>query len=122
MIIYQHGDPRVIDDYSLFPQAKNKIPVISEVEGYVQRLNALEIGVGAMMLGAGRENKNDIIDLAVGIEVIKKVGDYVNKGDVLAYLYSNGKNEQQVYQKVLNGYKIVKEKVEKSKLILEVIK
>ena len=46
----------------------------------------------------------------------------MNKGDVLAYLYSNGKNEQQVYQKVLNGYKIVKEKVEKSKLILEVIK
>ena len=122
MIVYQHGDPRVIDDYSLFPQAKNKIPVISEEEGYVQRLNALEVGVGAMMLGAGRENKNDIIDLAVGIEVIKKVGDYVNKGDVLAYLYSNGKNEQQVYQKVLNGYKIVKEKVEKSKLILEVIK
>ena len=122
MIVYQHGNPNVIDDYSLFPQAKNKVPVISKNNGYVKKLNALEIGVSAMMLGAGRESKEDIIDLAVGIELVKKVGDKVSDGEILAYLYSNGKNEQQVYNRVLNSYEIVDEKVEKENIILEVLR
>lgn len=122
MIIYQHGNPNVIDDYTLFPQANNKIPVISEKSGYVSKLNALEIGLSAMLLGAGRENKNDIIDLSVGVELVKKVGSKVEKGEPLAYLYSNGKNETQVYNKVLNSYNIIEKEVETSNIILEVIK
>lgn len=122
MIIYQHGNPNVINDYSLFPQAKNKIAVISEVDGFVNKLKALQIGESAMLLGAGRESKDDIIDLGVGIEIVKKVGDKVNKGDVLAYLYSNGKNEQIVYNKVLNSYDIVSYKTKKNNIIKEVIK
>ena len=122
MIIYQHGNPNVINDYSLFPQAKNKIAVISEVDGFVNKLKALQIGESAMLLGAGRESKDDIIDLGVGIEIVKKVGDKVNKGDVLAYLFSNGKNEQIVYNKVLNSYDIVSYKTKKNNIIKEVIK
>lgn len=122
MIIYQHGNPNVIDDYSLFPQASNKIPVKATQEGFIKNLNALEIGISAMMLGAGRESKDDIIDLAVGVELVKKVGDQVKEGDTLAYLYSNGKNEKQAYDKVLNSYKIITEKVEKTDIIIEVIK
>lgn len=122
MIIYQHGNPNVIDDYTLFPQANNKIPVISEKSGYVSKLNALEIGLSAMLLGAGRENKNDIIDLSVGVELVKKVGSKVEKGEPLAYLYSNGKNETQAYNKVLNSYNIIEKEVETSNIILEVIK
>ena len=99
-----------------------KIPVISEEEGYVKKLDALEIGLSAMMLGAGRENKDDIIDLGVGIEIVKKVGDQVSKGEILAYLYSNGKNEKNAYKKVLDSYVIVKEKIDKKPIILEVIK
>ena len=75
-----------------------------------------------MLLGAGRANKTDVIDLSVGIELVKKVGDQVNKGDILAYLYSNGKNEDQAYTKVLNSYKVVKEVVNKNNIILEVIR
>ena len=122
MISYQHGNPNVIDDYTLFPQASNKVPVKATQEGYIKNLNALEIGISAMMLGAGRESKDDIIDLAVGVELVKKVGDQVKEGDTLAYLYSNGKNEKQAYDRVLNSYKIVTEKVEKTDIIIEVIK
>ena len=122
MIIYQHGNPNVIEDYSLFPQAKNKVPVLAKNNGYVSKLNALDIGVSAMMLGAGRESKDDVVDLSVGVELVRKVGDKVAEGETLAYLYSNGKNEQQAYDKVLNSYKIVNEKVEKNNIILEVLR
>lgn len=122
MIIYQHGNPNVIDDYSLFPQANKKIPVIANKSGYIKTLNALDIGLSAMLLGAGRENKNDDIDLSVGIELVKKVSDEVKDGDVLAYLYSNGKNEKQAYDTVLNSYTIISEVVDKKNIILEVIK
>lgn len=122
MIIYQHGNPVVIEDYTLFPQASKKVPVLSLEDGFIKELNALEIGLSAMLLGAGRANKTDVIDLSVGIELVKKVGDQVNKGDILAYLYSNGKNEDQAYTKVLNSYKVVKEVVNKNNIILEVIR
>ena len=122
MISYQHGNPNVIDDYTLFPQASNKVPVKAPQEGFIKNLNALEIGISAMMLGAGRESKDDIIDLAVGVELVKKVGDQVKEGDTLAYLHSNGKNEKQAYDRVLSSYEIVTEKVEKTDIIIEVIK
>lgn len=122
MIIYQHGDARVIEDYSLFPQAKNKIAVVSNADGYVKNLDALEIGLSAMLLGAGRENKNDNIDLAVGIEVCKKVGDEVKKGETLAYLYSNGKNEKEAYDKVFNAYEFSKDFVNEAQIIYGVVR
>ena len=122
MIKYQHGNPDVINDYSLLPQAKNIIDVKATKSGYIEKLNALEIGVGAMLLGAGRSSKEDVVDLAVGVEVLKKVGDKINEGDTLARLYSNGKNEDVVYEKVLNSYKIVDWEIKKGDLILDIIR
>lgn len=122
MIKYQHGNPNVIDDYSLLPQAKQKIEVISPVDGYVKNVDALEIGLSAMLLGAGRENKNDAVDLAVGIEVCKKVGDKVTKGEPIAVLYSNGKNEKEAYDKVLNAYEFSKDFVKAQPLIYGVVR
>ena len=75
-----------------------------------------------MLLGAGRSSKEDIVDLAVGVEVLKKVGDKINEGDTLARLYSNGKNEDVVYEKVLNSYKIVDWEIKKGNLILDIIR
>lgn len=122
MIDYQGGDSRVIDDYTLFPQAKNRIEVLATKSGYIKDLDALEIGVGAMLLGAGRENKQDVIDFAVGVELKKKVGDFVKTGEPLAILYSNEKNEEQAYSKVFNAFHVSKDFVEKKKLILGVIR
>ena len=122
MIIYQQGNPEVINNYSLLPSASKKISVLSKEEGYIKDLNALEIGIAAMLLGAGRENKDASIDFGVGVEVLKKVGDKVSIGEPLAYLYSNGKDEEKAYQKVIESYEIVKYKIERKPIILEVIK
>lgn len=122
MIIYQKGNPEVINDYSLMPLAERKVSVKAEKEGYIARLDAMEIGLSAMLLGSGRENKDDIIDFGVGIELKKKIGDYVKIGDELLVLYSNGKNEKQASQKALNGYHIVDHKVEPKPLIIDIIR
>jgi len=122
MITYQHGNPEVINDYSLLPQAKSQIEVKAEKAGYVAELNALDIGLAAMLLGSGRERKEDEIDLGVGIKLSKKVGDYVNKGDTLFTLYSNGKNEDKAKEKALNAYKIVSSKVNPKPLIIDIIR
>lgn len=85
----QGGDPRVIDDPSVLPEAAEKIPVKAPVAGYVRRINAREIGWVALLLGAGRLRKEDRVDPAAGLVLAKKVGDYVEEGEVLAELYVN---------------------------------
>ena len=122
MIEYQHGDVRVVDDYSLLPSAKKQIKVLSKKTGYVSKLEALGIGISAMLLGAGRESKDDNVDLAVGVEVLKKVGDYVQEGEALAILYSNGKKEEEAIQKVLESYHIVDEVVNKKDIIYKIVR
>ncbi len=122
MIKYQQGDVRVVDDYSLLPSAKKQIKVLSLKTGYVSKLEALGIGISAMLLGAGRESKEDNVDLAVGVEVLKKVGDYVQEGEPLAILYSNGKKEEEAIQKVLESYHIVDEVVNKKDIIYKIVR
>ncbi len=122
MIAYQHGNPKVVDDYGIMGTAKEKIAVKALEHGTVKRLEALKIGVAAMLLGAGREAKDDVIDPVVGIEVVRKVGDSVKTGDVLAYLYTNGKNTEEAYQMVLDAYHLTREKVNKALIILDIIK
>jgi pyrimidine-nucleoside phosphorylase len=89
IIVAQGGDPRVIEDPSLLPQAKYRVPVPSLQEGYVQDLNALGVGLAGKTLGAGRQTKGEAIDLAVGIHLSKKVGDHVTAGEPLGYLLAN---------------------------------
>ncbi|NPV71279.1 MAG: pyrimidine-nucleoside phosphorylase [Firmicutes bacterium] len=80
----QGGDPRVVDDPSILPRA----PVITAVEstaaGYVEGIDALAVGRAAMVMGAGRQTKESPVDHAVGIVLLKKVGDPVEAGEPLA--------------------------------------
>lgn len=122
MIIYQGGNPEVINDYSLFGHAEKLVEVKAKTTGYVSSLEAMDIGVAAMLLGAGRESKDDKIDFAVGVEVLKKVGDVVHENDTLAILYSNGKNETEAYNKILNAYHITKEKRGANPIILDYVR
>ena len=122
MISYQGGDPSVIDDYSLLPMAKEKIEIKAREDGYIARVEALKVGVAAMLLGAGRENKDEDVDPGVGIQVLKNVGDKVKKGDVLGYAYSNGKKTQEAIDMVLDAYSIVNERVDYKPVILGIIK
>lgn len=89
LIAAQGGNRAVIDDVSLLPQAAHQIPVTAEKSGYITKIEADDIGIAAMLLGAGRATKEDEIDLAVGIMLNKKVGDYVTKGESLATIYAN---------------------------------
>ncbi|MDR7908786.1 pyrimidine-nucleoside phosphorylase [Bacillus velezensis] len=112
----QGGDASVVDDPSKLPQAAYKIDVPAKEAGVVSEIVADEIGVAAMLLGAGRATKEDEIDLAVGIMLRKKVGDNVEKGEPLVTLYANRENVEDVTAKVYDNIRI-SEKAEAPKLI-----
>ncbi len=118
----QGGDKNIVDDYSLLPQAKNIEAVKSHKSGYISKIEAEEVGMAAMILGAGRETKEDILDMAAGIVLEKKVGDYVNEGDVLAYIHYNREDKfESAKERFINAYEIIDEKVDSRKLIYGVV-
>ena len=118
----QGGDKRVVDDYSLFPQANIVVPIKAHRSGYISRIEAEEVGVSAMILGAGRETKDDELDLAAGIILNNKVGDYVNEGDILATMYLNKEEKlESAKERFIGAYSIVDEKVEPKKLVYGVV-
>ena len=118
----QNGDISYIEDLSKFEKAKHIIPVYAKEEGYIYEINAEEVGKLACKLGAGRIKKEDEIDYQVGIELCKKVGDYVQEGETLAYIHANQENKiEESTSELLNIYKITKETVEKERVILGII-
>lgn len=117
----QGGDSSVIDQPDLLPQANMTKDIIAQTSGYVQEIVADEIGIAAGMLGAGRMTKESEIDLAVGLVLNKKVGDYVEKGDVLVTLHTNTDETAEVEEKVKRAYRLYDEKPEARVLIYDVI-
>ena len=93
MVEAQKGDPRVTDDLSLLPQAAQTLPVIAPTSGFITAMNSRDIGIGAMILGAGRRRAEDEIDPAVGVTIHKKIGDAVEGGEPLADILHNGKGD-----------------------------
>ncbi|EME73788.1 pyrimidine-nucleoside phosphorylase [Bacillus sonorensis] len=116
----QGGDSSVADNPEKLPQAAYKIDVPAKEAGVVSEIVADQIGVAAMLLGAGRATKEDKIDLAVGIMLRKKVGDAVEKGEPLVTLYANRENVDDVITKVYDNIQIA-EKAEAPKLVHTVI-
>lgn len=104
-----------------FIQVKEVIDVTSSTAGYIADIDALNIGVAAMKMGAGRATKEDSIDPDVGIKLHKKVGDYVKKGEALATLYSNKDNVTEIIKEVEDAYTLSNEIVEKKPIIFEII-
>ncbi len=103
----QGGDVRVIDDPQILPQAREKIAITAPRSGIVSELNALAIGKAAGILGAGRMTMDDVIDPAVGIEVVRKIGDQVEIGETLAVLHVNDNaNLPQAQEMVTAAYRI----------------
>ena len=87
-IQHQDGDPRVVDDTSLLPQAPVQHEVKAVESGYIAGLAARQLGMAGLKLGAGRLRKSDSIDPAVGIVLKKRVGDPVNLGDTIAIIHA----------------------------------
>ncbi|WP_415426820.1 pyrimidine-nucleoside phosphorylase [Staphylococcus borealis] len=96
----QGGDASVVDSPELLPTAQYQIDYKAKSSGVVSELIANEIGVASMMLGAGRQTKEDDIDLSVGIVLNKKVGDKVNEGESLLTIHSNRENVDDAIKKL----------------------
>lgn len=118
----QGGDVKVIKDYNLFPQPSHNQEIFSVEDGYITGIDAKRIGMASQYAGAGRERKEDIIDLSAGVFLHNKIGDKVTKGSLLATIYGNES------QKVINGaeeaikaFTIEKTKPEAIHLIKKVI-
>ncbi|WP_342399707.1 pyrimidine-nucleoside phosphorylase [Weizmannia sp. FSL W8-0676] len=116
----QGGDPSVIDHPEKLPQAKYAIDLPAKTSGYVSKMVADQIGVAAMMLGAGRATKEDKIDFAVGIVLRKKVGDRVEAGEPLATIYANREAVEDVKEKIYDNITI-SDHFEEPKLIHKII-
>ena len=108
LIKAQGGNPEVIKNPDLLPRPKTKVEISAGATGFIEKINALEVGMAAKILGAGRKTKTDSIDLSVGILLKKKVGDPVKKGEPLAIFYSDGDTQKfdSAKAKFLNAYRI----------------
>lgn len=118
----QGGDISYIENTDKFTKAKYKMSVAAIKTGCVQKLNAEEVGKIAMHLGAGRMKKEDDIDYAVGIELLKKVGCHVEQGETIAYIYADDEQKgKEAVEKLQQTYEIGEQKVKKTKDIIEII-
>jgi pyrimidine-nucleoside phosphorylase len=88
-VALQGGDGRVVDDFSVLPQAQHHKEVKSPSNGFLEATNCMQFGVALAMLGGGREKKEDTIDPAVGLEFHKRIGDRVSAGETLVTIHYN---------------------------------
>lgn len=116
----QGGNPDIIEDYSLLPQAEFKTEVKATESGFISKMDSENLGVAASIIGAGRQTKDDVLDLAVGIMLNKKVGDKVEEGDVLATIESNKEDVADTIERVRAAIHISDEQPE-TKLIKAII-
>lgn len=122
LIKIQGGNPEVIDNPALLPQPTYNIEVKAGKEGFITEIDAEKIGIAAMLLGAGRKTKEDKIDFAAGITLVKKVGDAVIKEDTICLLHTNSKDTYEAAGMALSAYTIGSIKPEPVKYIYDIIK
>ena len=109
----QGGDKRAVYDTSLLPKAS----IVKEVkmcnEGYVKHIACDEVGICSLMLGGGRETKESVIDLSVGIILKKKVGDYVGENETIAVMYANDEKKlEQASKRLISAYELSDQKTQ----------
>lgn len=103
LISAQKGDFSVIENPDSFIRAHIKHNVVFDAEGYLHAMDTYKLGVASCELGAGRKTKDDVIDPSAGIWMHKRIGDWVQKGDVLCTLYANDENKLNTALKELQG-------------------
>lgn len=119
----QGGDPSIVDAPDRLPQAPVVIEVKASIGGFVNAIEAEQLGLAAMLLGAGRATKDAVIDYAVGVMLRKKVGDAVEAGETIALLHvrEENANTAEVSERVRQAYNIQDHKPEQRALLLSVI-
>ncbi|MBE6031928.1 MAG: thymidine phosphorylase [Clostridiales bacterium] len=121
LILAQGGDPAVLEDYSLFPQASVRLEWTAPSSGYITELDARKIGEISRITGAGRLTKEDPLDLGAGVLCQKKIGDFVEAGEtVLTILSSHMEKAQAALALAADACIIGSEKPEPSPLVIKV--
>ncbi len=121
MVELQGGDPSYIDDTDKFKKSSIIKDITSEETGFVKTIEAIEIGIASRDLGAGRHKKGDVLDLSAGIYLHKKVGDFVEKGEKIATIYTEKENEVEGAIDRIKAAYAFSDKREDYKLIIEEI-
>lgn len=123
MVELQGGNARIADDPKLLPQAKQRMEVKSPKSGYVSAMQCEQIGTACVILGGGRERKEDSVDPAVGIALHKKVGDEVRVGELLATIHYNSETRvQRAAQLIVDSCEIAEAAPQKRPLVHRVIR
>ena len=121
MVEAQGGDVDCIRHPDKFEVSSKAIEIRADKTGYIKKCDALEIGVAAMKLGAGRETLEDKIDMSAGVYLTNKVGAYVEKGDLLCTAYTNKDNYEEAINQIKGAYEIVDEVVYAQPVIREIV-
>jgi pyrimidine-nucleoside phosphorylase len=114
LVIAQHGDVSYVDNLDKLPMAKFIEPILTEKSGWVNSVNAREVGETSVQLGAGREKKGDPIDPAVGIMVYAKIGNAIEAGQTLFEIHANNAEKLlQAKERLKNAVEITEDRVER---------
>lgn len=118
----QGGDARAVYDTELLPKASIIRPITAPQDGYIAHITCDEVGIASLILGGGRETKESVIDLSVGLVLTRKVGDYVKCGDILAWMHANDeKKAGEAEKRFVAAYTFSEVSVEKNVLIKNII-
>lgn len=121
-IAEQGGNAAWIEDAALFPSAPYEIEVKAPQSGYITHMDTEVIGSVGVMLGAGRERKEDSIDFSAGIVLKRKTGDYVNAGDVIALLHTAKTDTASARERLLSAVEIGGSAPQEHPIVNKVIK
>jgi len=122
VIAAQGGNPAVLDKFELLPNATGAMEITAPRAGYVSAIDAEEIGLASTIIGAGRDNKDSVIDPAVGVILEVKTGQRVEEGSVLCRLYyTHEEHLEEASERVEDAFRIASNAPEGRELILEVV-
>lgn len=121
MVAYHKGNVNQIENPDLLPKAKYVSKIKSKEEGYLADIHALGLGLCAMKLGAGRKKKEDEINYAVGLDLKKKRGDFVKKGETLCLVHHDYPLEDDWLNDFYSCFSYTDKKIEKRPIIEEII-
>ena len=123
IVQWQGGDPASIDDVSRLPRSRSRLPVLSTASGFVTRIDAEAIGIAAMLIGAGRERVDSRIDPAVGLVLLRKVGERVSVGEPLVEIhYNNEERLEAARALILQAFRVGLVAPSPRRLVLERLK
>ncbi len=118
----QGGDGGYIDDVNKFQLAANCVPIVCEEDGYLADCNTSEVGMVNLILGGGRATKDSTINLGVGLDIRKHLGDAVRKGDVLAYMYIDDMGVfEEAKKRLLGAYTISRETMQPEAIVKNIV-